>query len=174
MASGNTTKLLESGEEAFHQVAVFIYMSIIVSLFSSVPAGRNHCYRASSIDQRDKRIGVVALITYDHFCTEAFDQGRGLRNIAYLTACQYPAQRIAERVHGGMNLGAQPATRTPERLTTFFFWAPAACWCARTTVLSTNNASKSLSLLTASITRCHTPALPQREKRVYVLIVYRP
>ncbi len=77
--------------------------------------------------------------------------------------------RVAQRIHCGMNLGAQPTARAPERLGTFFFWASAACWWARTTVLSMNSISKSASLLTALITRCHTPLFPQREKRVYVV-----
>ena len=45
-------------------------MSIIVSLFSSVAAGRNHRLRASGVDQRDQRIGVVALITDDRHVHE--------------------------------------------------------------------------------------------------------
>ena len=65
-------------------------------------------------------------------------------------------------------LGAQPAPASVQVLAGASFGAPAACWSARTTVLSMSRASKSASWRIAAMPRCHTPFLPQREKRVYV------
>ena len=50
-----------------------------------------------------------------------------------------------------------------------FFWAPAACWWALTTVLSIISASRSRSVPNWADTRCQTPLLHQRLKRVYVV-----
>src|SRR3954453_3732319 len=46
--------------------------------------------------------------------------------------------RVAERVDGGVDLGAQPAPAAPARVVppAAFLTAPALCWWARTTVLS--------------------------------------
>jgi hypothetical protein len=120
------------------------------------------------MDQRDQRIGIVTLVAYDHLRLQPCYKLMGLRNVGHLTTGQNPAQRIAQSIHHSMAFGAQSTPRATERLCTFFYWAPAACWWARTAVLSMNNTSKSASSLTASITRVHTPFLLQREKRVYV------
>jgi hypothetical protein len=143
-------------------------MSIIVSLFNTVATGRNHHHRACGVHQCHQPNSVVAVVTHHRVRINPGDQSRCLRNVRNLDAVQYPAQRVAQRIHRRMNLRAHPAARAPERLSAFFFWAPAACWCARTTVLSISNDSKSRSFLTAWITRCHTLFLPQRENRVYV------
>src|ERR1019366_588135 len=143
-------------------------MTIIGSLFDAVAARRNHRGSACGVNQCDERVSVIAFICNDRLRIEAFDQGGRLRNVGDFPSRQYPAEWIAQRIHRGVNLGTQPATRAPEGLRAFFFWAPAACWWARTTVLSMNSASKSTSWPTSLITRCHTPFLPQREKRVNV------
>ncbi len=45
-----------------------------------------------------------------------------------LAASQMKAERIAERIDQGMDFGAQPAARAPDRLVLAgFFWAPALC-----------------------------------------------
>ena len=75
---------------------------------------------------------------------------------------------MAQRIHREMDLGTQPAPRAPEGVRAVFFWAPAACWWARTIVLSMSSASKSASWRIAAMIRGHTPFLPHREKRVYV------
>jgi hypothetical protein len=45
-----------------------------------------------------------------------------------LTAGEMKADRIAERIHQGVDLGGQPALAAPDRLVWSSFWgAPAAC-----------------------------------------------
>jgi hypothetical protein len=48
--------------------------------------------------------------------------------IMRFAAGQEEAGRVAERIDGGMDLGAQSAARAPDRLVLAgFFWAPALC-----------------------------------------------
>ena len=70
--------------------------------------------------------------------------------VVRLAAGQEEANRVAQRVDQGMDLGAQSAARAPDRLVlTSFFWAPALCGWARTMVLSIIAYS-----LSASAARC--------------------
>jgi hypothetical protein len=57
--------------------------------------------------------------------------------VVRFAAGQEEADRVAQRVDQGVDLGAQSAARAPDRLILAgFFWAPALCWWARTMVLS--------------------------------------
>jgi hypothetical protein len=48
--------------------------------------------------------------------------------VVRFTAGQEKAERVAERIDQCMDLGAQSAARTPDRLVLAgFFWAPALC-----------------------------------------------
>jgi hypothetical protein len=77
-------------------------------------------------------------------------------------------ERVAERVHERMDLGAQAAAAAPDRLVAApFLTAPALCWWARTTVLSIIAYSLSASPARCSKTRFQTPPLAQRPKRVW-------
>src|ERR671932_544899 len=89
---------------------------------------------------------------------------------------QHQRQRLAAALRAEMDLGGEAALTAPEGLR---FWvpplAPAACWCARTTVPSTKWTPQS-SRPAASACRCtaasipsQTPARRQRRKRVYTL-----
>ena len=52
----------------------------------------------------------------------------GADQIMRLSAGQVEADRIAKRIDQGVDLGAQAAARTPDRLVfASFFWAPALC-----------------------------------------------
>jgi len=54
--------------------------------------------------------------------------GVGTDQIMRLATGQVEADRIAERIDQGMDLGAQPAARAPDRLVlAIFFLAPALC-----------------------------------------------
>lgn len=58
--------------------------------------------------QCNECIGVVALVGNDCPGVKAFNQGGGVGDIGQFSACQYPAQRIAQGIHRGMNLDTQP------------------------------------------------------------------
>ena len=74
----------------------------------------------------------------------------GSDQVVCLAAGQEEVDRVAQRVDQGVDLGAQSAARAADRLVlAIFFWAPALCWWARTTVLSIIAYS-----LSASAARC--------------------
>ena len=55
-------------------------------------------------------------------------QGIGSGQIVLLAAGEMKANRIAERIHQGVDLGGQPALAAPDRLVwPSFLGAPAAC-----------------------------------------------
>src|SRR5258705_8759345 len=68
-----------------------------------------------------------------------------------------------------MNFGGQSASRAADRLIAVFFGAPAACWWARTMVLSMKTSSKSASPASSAKTVCHTCARDHLAKRLYTL-----
>lgn len=150
-------------------MTVFVQMPIVVTLLQAVRFGRNDRLSALLCQGLQQLIGVVALVRQQGLCVEAHQQGFGLGNISDFTAGEHIAQRIPQGIDRRMNLGAQPAAQPPERWVLRFFWAPAACWCALTTVLSIIKASRSRSVPNWASTRRHTPVLHQRLKRVYMV-----
>ena len=125
---------------------------------------------AAFCDSGAKFIGVVALVGEQVFEGQTADQSLGLANVVDLAWGQDEADRIAESIDADIDLGAQAAARTPDRL--IFappFWAPAACWCARTMVESRIRYSRSGSMPNAVKRRCQTPFFPHRRKRLKTL-----
>jgi hypothetical protein len=52
----------------------------------------------------------------------------GPDQVVCFAAGQEEADRVAQRIDQGVDLGAQSAARAPDRLVlTSFFWAPALC-----------------------------------------------
>jgi hypothetical protein len=83
----------------------------------------------------------------------------------HLACGQDKANRIAQRVDACVDLRAQTAARTPDRLIFAPPFAPAACWCARTMVESMIRYSKSGFSTNALKMRSQTPFLAHRRKR---------
>src|SRR5213592_375956 len=76
------------------------------------------------------------------------------------------ADGIAEGIHAHVDLRTQAAARTPDRLILAPpFFAPAACWCARTMVESMIRYSKSGSSTNALKRLFQTPFFAHRRKR---------
>ena len=85
---------------------------------------------------------------------------------------QHEADGIAKRIGGGMNLGAQAAFWPSQRVSfkpvfglIAFFGAPALCWWARMSVLSTRMYSKSASWFNTLKRLSQAPRRHQRLKR---------
>src|ERR1700727_2506801 len=111
-------------------------------------------------------IGVIGCIGHDHLGGQSRDQRGRLRRIALLTCGQREPHRTSQAANGHMDLRAQAAARAADRL--IFrppFFAPAACWWARTMVESTIRYSKSGSSDIASKIRHQTPLMLHRLKR---------
>ena len=85
--------------------------------------------------------------------------GVGTFEVVRLPGREGEPGRVAERVDGGVDLGAQAAAAAPDRLVaTPFLTAPALCWWARTTVLSIIAYS-----LSASPAKCRKKSLPRAD-----------
>src|SRR3990172_1708159 len=159
--------MFEPAEATFNEVAMRVQMLIVSAQLCTIGAWRNDGNRLVFGNIGKKRMGVIRFVGHDRACGQASEQRDGLRDIMHLSSGQAPTHSIAQTLHHGVDLGGQPAARAPERLVTVFFAAPAACWWARTMVLSMNTSSKSASLANSSKTRCQTPRSDQRANRLY-------
>lgn len=144
-------------------------MTIINALYQSISFGWNNCYSTVCLNAVNQCIRIVALVRQHSLRLYIFQQCRRLRNISDFTTRQQTTHRIAQCIDCSVNFTGPSSARTTYGLRPFFFFAPAACWCARTAVLSIMSISKSASLLTTSLMRFHTPYSPQRLNRVYVV-----
>ena len=86
--------------------------------------------RFASRSQRlkDAFVGVERLVGDQRIGRHGGQEVVRPHKVVRFTAGQEEAERIAERVDQCMDLGAQSAARTPDRLVLAgFFWAPALC-----------------------------------------------
>jgi hypothetical protein len=140
----NPTIVLDLVDEAFDQVTLLVEGLVVRNSLRSRAAGRNHGFGAAFCDSGAKPVGIIALVGKHVFAGKAADESLGLANVVDLAWSQDEADGIAESVDADIDLGAQAAARTPDRL--IFappLWAPAACWCARTMVESMIRYSRS-------------------------------
>jgi len=120
--------MLDFVEKALNQIAIPIDMLVVRDGFRSGAVGRDHSLGAHLRNAGAKAIGVKALVAQELFERQPADQVLGLGDVARLARREDEAKRIAERVYAGVDLRAQAAARTPDRL--IFappFAAPAAC-----------------------------------------------
>ena len=142
-------------------------MLVITSERLPVGFRRNHRRGFHGRDARQEASGVKGLVGNDRTdVLHAFNEIFRLGDVMSLSARQSEAREITQPVNGSMNLGTQAPTRTANTLLPVFFGAPAACWCARTIVLSRKTSSKSASSQSRAKSACQTPLSAQREKRL--------
>ena len=144
-------------------------MTVIRSLLHAIGFRWNYRFNVALRQVLQHMIGIVGFVCQHSISVDAFYQCLRMRNIGHMSTTEQAAQRIAQRIDCGMDFCTQPAPGASERLIARFFWAPAACWCALTTVLSIMSASKSWSAPSTLMMPSHRPRLHQRLKRVYVL-----
>ena len=169
VARRQSPELLDTIEKSFNEVAVFVNMVIVFSPNDTVfPAG-DDCLCVSSHNAYDKRVGVVSFVSHNRQGIKSIDQGLGLRYVCSFAPGQKQTNGISQSIHRSMDFCRQSATRTSDVLRPFFFLAPAACWWARTMVLSMKSISKSGSPETASANRAQVPFSHHRANRTYTL-----
>jgi hypothetical protein len=130
VAGGNGPELLELTKEVLDQMARLVQVFVVVAQCFSIRLGGNHG-RFPGLRQRLEypRIRVIALVGDDDRSSQGRQQDIGSFQIAGLAGRQQKAGRVAERIDGGMNLGAQSASAATNGLAfTLFFFAPALCW----------------------------------------------
>jgi hypothetical protein len=159
--------VFETKKESFDEISAFIAMPIKEPILSTVRPGRDDGFCTDALNLLQQMVGVECLVGDD-----GADLGQGvdeigrLGDVITLTSSQPEAAEVAQTVDGSVNLGTQSPTRTAKTLLPLFFEAPAACWCARTMVLSRNTSSKSASSDSLAKMACQTPLSAQREKRL--------
>ena len=169
VARGQSPELFDTIEKSLHKVAIFVNMLIVFSPNNAVFSARDDCLCISRHNADDKRVGVVSLVSHNRQGIKSINQGLGLRYVRSFATSQKQTNGISQSIHCCMNLCRQSATRTSDILRPFFFWAPAACWWARTMVLSMKSISKSGSPDTASANRAQVPLSHHRANRTYAL-----
>jgi len=130
VASGDATEELELGEEVLDQVSSFVEFLVIFSLHFSIGFRRNDGL-FSGLFQRFEHpfIGIEALVGNHGSGFQQRQQRIGSIQFASLAFGEMKADRVAERIDGGMNLGAPSALAGADGLRTApFLRAPALCW----------------------------------------------
>ena len=156
--------MLDFIEEPLDQIAFLVDVLVLRDGLRSGTRGWNHGLGTNLRDAAAKAIGVKAPVTQQLVERQTADQILGLHDVIHLACGQDEANGITERIHACIDLRAQAAARTPDRLI-FAPFAPAACWCARTMVVSMIGYSKSGFSTNALKMRSHTPFLAHRRKR---------
>ena len=117
-----------------------------------------HRLGVQASDQRAQGIAVIGFAGEHGAAGLVFEQRGRLGDIAGLAGGDDEAQGPAERIGEQVDLGRQSASGTPPCLILGPPFPPAACWCARTIVLSSLRYWLSRSAVSAVNTRSHTPA----------------
>ncbi len=165
---GQPAKLLKATEKAFDFVAVPVQISVNHPLNKAVFFTRNYGLGTQGGHLGQNGVGVVGFVG-QHVAGpfSGREQVGHAPAIGLLAGPEHHAQRVAQRIDHGVNLGRQPAATPAEGFVAdaAFFRLPAAWACARTTVESSITQSKSGSC-TASNKRCQIPFWAQRRLRL--------
>lgn len=147
-----TPVMLDFVEETFDQMTLLVQMVIILPLFFAILARWDHRFCFFVCNQAQEFIRVIRAIGDDPRKIKRRNQVVRLGDVMALPAGQQKAQRVAQGIYTGVDLGAEPAPTAPERLVflpTAFFDTPAVQGCARTVVLSSKICS-----ISGSLARC--------------------
>src|SRR5687768_13187722 len=106
-----------------------------------------------------KSIAVVGFVGDHGTAIEACQQRRCGDNIMDLAAGEDEAQRATERIGEHVDFAGQSSSEAPQSLVLVLPFPVAACWCARTRVVSSMRYSFLRSSVRTSKTRSHVPFL---------------
>ena len=118
--------MLDLEEEALDEIALAIEGVVARRLGRCFPR-RDDGNGVLGADGFAKCLGIVALVAKNVFSREIGDEGLGLGIVARLPWGQDEAQRIAEGIDDGMDLGGQSAARASDRTSLRPPFLPAAC-----------------------------------------------
>ncbi len=114
---GDSSKKLEFGEKVLDQMPGFIKFLVVPPLLLAIGLRWDYClFSGSQKWFQHPSIRVEALVGNDGTRLDPRQQHIGPVQFAALAAAQVKADRVAERVDGGMNLGAQPPFAAPDGL----------------------------------------------------------
>lgn len=156
--------MLEFVEQSLDHVALLVERPVASVGISPVVARWNDRFGAGLVDRVQEMLGIIGPVGDDAIWPETLDQLCRIQDIAAMAGRGDEFERCAKGVAGGMQLGRQAAFGTSQALgfsAPFLSGAPAACWCARITVLSIDSHSKSGSSFNALKISRKTPRLIQ-------------
>lgn len=149
------------------QVPLAVEPSTEVGLRPSVGPGRDVGERALLAERCPDAVGIVCLVRkHDCSATNMAKQIVSGLTVMALPGGQARPDRKALRVDNRMGFGREAASGTTETMISIPLFAVAACWRARTDVLSIIWMSPSWAAVMAPIIRSHTPAFRYRTKRL--------
>lgn len=157
--------MLELTEEALDAVAFLVEIGVVRALDLAVALGRDDDLGAVSSNPVGEMVGIVSLVGEGRAGLDTVDQLMGEGDVVALAGRGDQSDRKPERLGGGMDFGAQAAARPTQALgirPPFALRAPAACWWARTMVLSIISHSRSASRASVSSISSSTPIAIQR------------
>ena len=130
VACGDATEEFEFGEEVLDQVACFVEFLVVFALYFSVCLGRDDSLFSGLLQGFEyPLVGVEALVGDHRIGFELRQQHIGPVQFAGLAFGEIKAERVAERIDSGVDLGAQAALAASDGLRTApFLRAPALCW----------------------------------------------
>lgn len=129
--------MLELAEEAFDQIAFAIEPLAEAGFPFAIGFGGDVRHRALHFDEVADAICVISLVGQnDGARIKAIQQAEGGRSVMGLPRCQAEPDREPLRVDNRVDLGREPASGATETMISIPFFAVAACWWARTEVLS--------------------------------------
>lgn len=165
VARRDSTIMLDAVDKAFNLVAAAVLFPQQSPGNGASRPGGNDGRAAAGLDFRDELVTVVPLVGDQVVRLVVGQQPGSLGHVVGLSRREDQFDRPPRRFHGDVQLGAEPAARSPEGLVLApFFLAPAACWWARMTVESSISDSRSGSCQTCR-SRAQTPRSDQRLKR---------
>ena len=115
-------------KDYFDQVTRLVEVLVIGPGLLAVALGRDHGGLAGPLEGLEHALlGVEGLVGDQRVGSEVGQQGVGTLQIMRLPGRECQASRVAQRVHGGVDLRAQAATAASDRFISVFLTAPALC-----------------------------------------------
>lgn len=127
VSRGDSAEVFDATKEALDQVTRLVEMSVKGALLGSVGTRGNDRLCTASRDGVDQGVAVVGFIGSNCFGRDARKERLSFVYVGCLSGGQAPAGEVAESFDQRMDFRSQPSARSPDRLLSFFFWAPAAC-----------------------------------------------
>ncbi|KRE08895.1 hypothetical protein ASE61_04935 [Bosea sp. Root670] len=167
VAGRNPPEVLQFGEEALDQVALAVEPRAEVRFGPPIGLWRDIGERAPFANGYSETIGIVGLVgQYDCSGGNVIEQIVGSLNVMTLPSGKAQPDGEALPVDNRVDFGRDPASGATETMISIPLFTVAACWWARTEVLSIIWMSPSWAAVMASIIRSQTPAFRHRTKRL--------
>ena len=162
-------ELLDFRKQILDLVPPLVHLTVMFPRIQPVPPRGNHRLGAALPEFPEQPVRVERLVPDQSFEGKILQKLRRPHNVVRLTGKDHQPHKIAKRVRNRGDLAGQASPGTADALAAGPPFAPAAFWCAETTVPSTHTHSKSNSSDYALKTRSKTPETAQRRKRLNTL-----